>query len=144
MSGLRPKLIWTIRFLSRDAMHARHVLIYLKEKQYALLRSTGVRVGGGESAWCPSTPSWGGCAPRLPRLRRLWGPGPSLAPGLTPLPLAYVTDNESNKFWDYYVSLCIVSVMCRFCFEKKIQWSRVWGAKQTLELKLPQNAQEQL
>ena len=27
-------------------MHARYVLIYLKEKQYALLRSTGVRVGG--------------------------------------------------------------------------------------------------
>ena len=31
-------------------------------KQYALLRSTGVRVGG-QSAWCPPTPSLGGLCP---------------------------------------------------------------------------------
>ena len=39
-------------------------------KQYALLRSTGVRVGGAECMVPPPTPSLGGCA--HPRLRRLW------------------------------------------------------------------------
>ena len=43
-------------------MHARYVLIYLKEKQYALLRSTGVRVGGGRVHGAPQ-PRHGGAVP---------------------------------------------------------------------------------
>ena len=34
------------------------------------LRSTGVRVGGGQSAWCPPTPSLEGVCAAPPRLRR--------------------------------------------------------------------------
>ena len=35
-------------------------------KQYGLLRSTGVRVGGGQSAWCPQPRHWGACTPPAP------------------------------------------------------------------------------
>ena len=42
----------------------------LNRKRYALLRSTGVRVGGPE-CMVPPTPSLGGLCPPVPRLRRL-------------------------------------------------------------------------
>ena len=41
----------------------------VREKQYALLRSTGVRVGGPRVHGAPLPRHWGACA--LPRLRRL-------------------------------------------------------------------------
>ena len=44
---------------------------YLYRKQYALLRSTGVRVGGGAECMVPPTPSLGGLCPPDPWLRRL-------------------------------------------------------------------------
>ena len=55
-------------------------------EQYALLLSTGVRVGGGQSAWCPQSRHWGEvCAPGPPRLRRLWGLWNSFSDYLVPI-----------------------------------------------------------
>jgi len=41
--------------------------------------------------------------------------------------LAYLADNERNKFWYNYVSRYTVSGMCWLRFEKYRTWSRVWG-----------------
>ena len=55
--------------------------------------------------------------------------------------LAYLTDNESNKLWDDYISRYIVNAIGWFRFEKKIlSMTKGLGAKRPPPAQLPQTS----
>jgi len=68
VSGAKPPPLMKLKaFWSLDVQRSRHIY----RKQYALLRSTGVRVGGAE-CMVPPTPSLGGlCRPPAPPPMRI-------------------------------------------------------------------------